>query len=252
MLTRYRAQLRKPSGVVVNVPRFSLSESYNTGWSGKVYLSVGRRDGTNISPVDYLNVLFASGFMAGSAVTLDLLVLDAPDDEPAVRKWPSVISAIKPVANEGGGVDCEISIVDPISSIALRPVWGAFRSSSAAEIVGGMLSVAAGGDGKPTSNPVLPDVPAVEIVPRYRQALSVLPYVLAVGRPFSEWLIAFVGMLGLRVELSSAVDTNSVILTLTDTVPTATPWTMGVVVDGNRATPKEPRRSRTVSGIWRY
>ena len=229
MLTGYSARLRKPNGVKVNVPTFSLSESYNTGWSGKVILSTDRRDNTDFSPVDYLNVLFGSGFMAGSAVTLDLLLLDALEDEPAVRKWPSVISAIKPFRSQSGGIDCEISIVDPISSIALRPVWGVYRSTSAAEIVGGMLSVAAGGDGKPTTNPVLPDVPAVEVVPRYRQALSVLPYTLAVGRPFSEWLIAFVGMLGLRAELSSAVDTNSVVLTLTDTAPTATPWNMGVM-----------------------
>ena len=229
MLARYRAQLRTSSGVAINVPTFSLSESYNTGWSGKVMLSTDRRDNTAISPVFYLSVLFASGFMAGSAVTLDLLVLGASDDEPAVRKWPCVISAIKPFANQRGGVDCEISIVDPISSIALRPVWGVYRSTSAAEIVGGMLSVAAGGDGKPTSNPVLPDVPPVEIVPRYRPALSVVPYALGVGRPFAEWCIAFVGMLGLRAELSSAIDTNSVVLTLTDTVPTATPWKMGVV-----------------------
>ena len=228
MLTSFRAQLRKPTGVAIDVPNFSLSESYNTGWSGKVMLSA---DDRGLSPVHYLNVLFAHGFMAGSAVTLDLLNLDASGDEPAVRKWPSVISAIKPVARRDttrGGVDCEIFVVDPISSIALRPVWGVYRSTSAAEIVGGMLSVAAGGDGKPTLNPVLPDAPAVEIVPRYRQALSVLPYALAVGRPFSEWLIAFVGMLGLRAELSAAVDSNSVVLTLTDTVPTATAWNMGV------------------------
>ena len=228
MLTSFRAQLRKPTGVAIDVPNFSLSESYNTGWSGKVMLSA---DDRGLSPVHYLNVLFAHGFMAGSAVTLDLLDLDASGDEPAVRKWPSVISAIKPVARRDttrGGVDCDIFIVDPISSIALRPVWGVYRSTSAAEIVGGMLSVAAGGDGKPTLNPVLPDAPAVEIVPRYRQALSVLPYALAVGRPFSEWLIAFVGMLGLRAELSAAVDSNSVVLTLTDTVPTATAWNMGV------------------------
>ena len=244
MPLRYRAQLRSSSGYTVQVPTFHLSESYNTGWGGTVTLTASRDDGVYLSPITYLNVLISTDFAAGQAATLDLLDADAGEGAAAVRKWPCVISGVHPVADGRRGVECTVRIVDPISALAIRTVWGAYSVSSAAEIVGGMLSVAAGGDGKPTLAPVLPSVPVVEVVPKYRTALSRLPYALAVGRPLGEWLATFVGMLGLRAELTADPDANSCVLTLTDSLPTSLPWKMAVLDAETGTAPGNRGRSR--------
>ena len=124
---------------------------------------------------------------------------------------------------------CEVRFIDPVGYLAERPVWGAYRAASAAEMVGGALSLAAGGDGKPTLTPALPGMPRVEIVERYREKLARLPYAIAAGQTLGDWLSCFLGMLGLRAELSVEDGDDTITLTLSDQLPSGEEYRMTIV-----------------------
>ena len=89
-----------------------------------------------------------------------------------VRVWPCVVDRLQPYELDATAAACDVHLLDPVSFLAEQPIWGAYRSVSAGEIVGGVLSLAAGGDGKPTLSPLLPGLPAVRIAAGYRDGLG--------------------------------------------------------------------------------
>lgn len=135
-----------------------------------------------------------------------------------VRTWPSIISRIEPFENgeDPRSAACAVDVVDPITYLSDRPIWGAYRAQSIGEMVGGALSLAAGGNGKPTLTPLLPDMPTVEIEEDFRDSLNLIPYSIASGQPLGEWLGDVLGMLGLQLELWGQTTDNSLRVRLTD------------------------------------
>ena len=201
MAIRYRARLRTFTGSELSVADFAVEEGYNTGWNGTVEIAGSRADRA-LSAAEMLDTVMTWGAIPGTAATLDIQGDGGPPGGARARSWLIVISSLHPRVTGPTSGACEVRFVDPVGHLADRPIWGAYRAASAAEITGGALSLAAGGDGKPTLTPALPGMPRVRIVARYREKLTRLPYAIAAGQSLGDWLSDFLGMLGLRAELS--------------------------------------------------
>lgn len=210
----------------MRLAEFDLREGYSTGWSGTGVL-VGKGE-TPLTPTAMISAVMASGVLAGTPVEL---VLELDDGQPAgnrARSWPCMVRGIRPFPIDEFSAGCNIHLVDPVSYLAEQPIWGAYRGVSAAEAVGGALSLATGGDGKPTTTPLLAGMPPVKVVAEHRAGLSTIPYVIAAGQRLGDWLGDFLAMLGLRAELGGD-DDGGTVLTLTDSVPRGQALEMSVV-----------------------
>ena len=225
----FRAKLTqlRGGGAELRLTAFGLQEGYSTGWSGTGVV-VGGRNKRPLNPGGMMSAVMASGVVAGAPMVLEMELHGGPLDGVNVRTWPSVVTALRPYPVDETSSACDIHLMDPVSYLAERPVWGAFRSVSAAEAVGGALSLAAGGDGKPETNPILKGLPMIEVVAEYRDALAKVPYVIAAGQRLGDWLADFLAMLGLRAELYGR-DDGRLQLTLTDGKPRRQPLPMSVV-----------------------
>ena len=238
---RYRAVLHAGKDKLMGASGFWLSEAYNTGWSGTALISWDTRDSaSDISAATMLATLFYWGFGAGQQAVLEM-VTHAPDSvahDMVSRAWPCHDCRaapgrarrrdprLRPSARRSGQLPCSAHRV------------GAYAESSAAEIVGGVISLAAGGDGKPTASVSAPGLPRIDVEAAYRDALSEIPYALAVGQTFGEWLAAFTSMLGLRAELiANRDDPTFVTLRLTDERANGLSLEMGVVDTAEDTTP---------------
>ena len=206
---------------------FGLQEGYSTGWSGTAVV-VGSGGDQPLNPGGLMTAVMASGVLAGTAVALNLMAHGGPIDGTNVRTFPSVVSGLSPYPIDEFSAACNVHLVDPIGFLAEQPIWGAYSNVSAAEAVGGALSLAVGGDGKPTLDPILPGLPAVRVVGHYRDALNNIPYVIAAGQPLGDWLSDFLAMLGLRAELRGFGD-GRLRITLSDAKPWRAPLDMSVV-----------------------
>ena len=228
MALRYRARLTRlgAQDAGIRLAEFVIGEGYSTGWSGTgVVVAKGE---TPMTPGTMISAVMASGVLAGTAVDLALDVSGGPLDGTNVRTWPCVVNGLRPFAIDEFSAGCDVHLVDPVSYLAEQPVWGAYRRVSAAEAVGGALSLATGGDGKPTTTPVLSGLPPVQVVAEYRGALDEVPYAIAAGQRLGDWLAEFLAALGLRAELQGHQDGRTD-LTLTDAVPRGPPIEMSVV-----------------------
>ena len=228
MAVRYRARLTRLGAEDdgIRLAEFVIGEGYSTGWSGTgVVVAKGE---TPMTPGAMISAVMASGVLAGTAVDLALDVSGGPLDGSNVRTWPCVVNGLRPFAIDEFSVGCDVHLVDPVSYLAEQVVWGAYRRVSAAEAVGGALLLATGGDGKPTTTPVLSGLPPLQVVAEYRSALDEVPYAIAAGERFGDWLAEFLAMLGLRAELQGFQDGRTD-LTLTDAVPKGPPIEMSVV-----------------------
>ena len=210
----------------VRLAEFVVREGYSAGWSGTgVVVGAGK---TPLTPGTMISAVMASGILAGTAVGLTLKVDGGPLSGVNVRSWPCVVSGLRPFPIDEFSAGCNVHLVDLVSYLAEQPIWGAYRGVSAEETVGGALSLAAGGDGKPTATPVLPGLPPVRVVAEYRPGLVKIPYVIAAGQRLGDWLADFLARLGLRAELRGYEDGRTD-LTLTDAVPRGAPIEMTVV-----------------------
>ena len=206
---------------------FGLQEGYSTGWSGTAVV-VGSGGDQPLNPGSMMSAVMASGVLAGTAVSLNLIASGGPIDGTNARSFPSVVSGLSPYPIDEFSAACNVHLVDPIGFLAEQPIWGAYSNVSAAEAVGGALSLAVGGDGKPTLDPILPGLPAVRVVGHYRDALNNIPYVIATGQPLGDWLSDFLAMLGLRAEVRGFSD-GRLRITLSDAKPWRAPLDMSVV-----------------------
>jgi len=234
------------------VTSLALREGYNSGWSGNAMLVPA--GGSDLSAMLVGALVFGLAPSSPMSVLLTLPDTTLPadpgspdsgspdtgDDDSSgdssnqigtvLRSWPSVISKIEPTLLNSGGALLNVVFADPVTYLLERPVWGAYRGVSAAEMIGGAISLAAGGDGRPTLNPVLPNMPTIKIIARLRDDLAFLPYSIACGEPLGWWLDKIQGMLGIRVEMvANADDRNAIDMVLTDQLPTGTPLSMSVL-----------------------
>ncbi len=255
MSIRYKSYLELPGNEDANilpVSGFGVTERYNAGWRG-----VARISATSETPVtvgQMFGLAINQTMMPGTPVALHLtLDSDEDDDDTSsggnggtsdedesedegviVRAWPSVITSIDPaVSPDGLTGSCDVHLVDPVSYLLAQPVWGAYRACSVGEAVGGVLSMAAGGGGRPTLQPVLAGMPSLYVVELFRDSLNELPYVLACGQSLGEWLNDALGTLGLRMEIFGSAN-GRVSLTLTDSRPNGEPIPMFVL--GSKST----------------
>ena len=229
MAVQYRATLNhiRATEVEIRLASFGLQEGYSTGWSGTAVV-VGHDPDEPLTPGGMMSAVMASGVLAGTPMVLHLEVDGGPLDGTNVRSWPCVVNGLRPYPVDEFTAGCGVHLVDPVSYLAEQPVWGAYRGVSIAEAVGGVLSLAAGGDGKPSTSPILPALSPVTIVAEYRDALNKVPYVIAAGQTLGDWLADFLAMLGLRAELRGYGD-GRLSVTLTDAKPRRVPLEMSVV-----------------------
>ena len=181
---------------------FELSEGYNMGWRGT--LVFGATTSSAAHSGNMMAGLMATGVIPGASAVLRIVLRsDDPDsDGTVVRSWPVALGDLRPhTLPRAADLACSLRVMDPISALATRTVWAAYRACSIAEMIGGALSVAAGGSGKPTLNPRLPNLPPVNIIPVHRQSLHWMHYGIAAGATLSDWLVEVLGRLGLRLEM---------------------------------------------------
>ena len=234
---------------------FSMEEGYNTGWSGQGIIVSSRSARLDLGSMMLLGLRLGLGpgipasallALAGAHPHRTSAAPPAPQSDSGgtesdsggaststevaplitagsvVRIWPSVITNVEPLeATLTSGTMLKITLVDPITYLSARPIWGAYRSASAASMIGGALSLAAGGEGKPTLNPVLPNLPTISITDNLRSGVAAIPYSIASGQTLGEWLDYMTGALGIRIELTANSD-DSIDVVLTDQRPAGT------------------------------
>ena len=230
-----------------------MEEGYNTGWRGKVGFTYRVEDGL-LGLGNVTSLMFGNDAIPGLPATLHLEIYD-PDDSDGpgtgVRIWPSMLTAVSPVrTTDLQTATCHVGLVDPVTFLANRPVWGAYRGESVGRMVGGALSIAAGGDGKPSLEPMLPGLPAVTIVEDCRDDLMELPYSIAAGETLGAWLRLVTGQLGLRIEMSGTAE-GGVRVRLSDRVPGgSTPLDMALPAsEGGGETPEVDSARLAITGL---
>lgn len=251
MSVRYNGYLELPGNEETNilpVSSFGVTERYNGGWRTIARISAASE--TPMSVGQMFGLAINQSMMPGTPAILHL-ALESDEEEEGeegggedggdegenegenkgviVRAWPSLITSIDPaVSSDGRTGNCDVHLVDPISYLLAQPVWGAYRACSAGEVVGGVLSMAAGGDGRPTIEPVMAGMPSLYVVELFRDSLNELPYAIACGQSLGEWLEDALGTLGLRMEFFGSAN-GRVSLTLTDSPPNGEPVPMFVL-----------------------
>ena len=210
--------------LVVGTRRFRLaslvaSEGYNIGWCAHAIFAFGVPGG-GASRIDILATLADRGLSPGRRGKVNLRV-EAEGNEllhnQTIRTWPCMVSQMVPLDSEDDArAVCRIQLVDPLGYLASREIWGAYRDVSAAELVGGAIALAAGTDEGPTTEVTTAWLPKIRVRGRHRDALDVIPYVIASGEALGEWLARVLGMLGLRAELFAEDDGDTQVVYLTD------------------------------------
>ena len=240
----YRAYLEIPgsgsssttlnSSTTVNMSRLHLDEGYSEGWYGTAQLVANAKPGTTIGIGDAFGAVLGNRVIPGRHVIVRLsLITDGTGtnlDGTIVRTWPCVVGGLIPfqAPDDMTKAGCLLHLSDPVTYLGARPIWGAYRAESIGRIVGGALSLAAGGDGKPTLEPILPGLPPVQIVESCREDLDMLPYAVAAGQTLGEWLRDLLGLLGVRVEMLCTTE-NKVAVMLTDRPPIGQTVNMSLV-----------------------
>lgn len=226
----------------IRCSQISVREAYNGGWNGSAIITPSRTAGYTMTRL--LVKGFSVSLSAGRSLTVFMSLAGAdpifPDGNrnddgslplgTIVRLWPSVITSMTPFSTDNSGSSLAITFADPLTYLSSRIVYGAYRLTSAAEIIGGGMSLAVGGDGRPTLQPLLRDLPQVNIVNDLREELDIIPYCVASGDTLGIWLGKLEGMLGIRTEISATVDSN-VEIKLTDKAPSGRALQMPVTID---------------------
>ena len=236
MTTRFKARLQISDSAGVAVIAFTVQEGYNTGWGGTARVIGSVKSGT-MNAGRVFTALMASGYYAGRRISLDLFTMATDDDDEeteqttatTARRWPCVITNARPFEIDATYAGCDFDLLDPVSYFASQPVWGAYRHASPAEIIGGVISLAAGGAGKPNTSQALATLGKIEVKAAHRKEIDTIPYAIAAGEPMGEWLAEVLGLLGLRAELSLNDELDGVRLTLTDMRPSGTALTMNII-----------------------
>ena len=197
-LTIYTATLTPLSytGIKAAVAEaFAHVENLGAGWQGEVTVdpTLGNAAG-RITIEQAFESAVAHGLAAGKPVRLDLNRLTASGGSTItlgnmashmtpIRSWPSMVRRVAAVpkgakgadlsgAGSGGDTVYQVLLCDPLTYFSCEPIWGVFRDEPLEEIVGGAISLAAGGDGKPTATPRIGQGGSIEVTVRARGAQS--------------------------------------------------------------------------------
>ena len=170
------------------------------------------------------DIALDSGLVPGKAVAIRLAIETEgrKTTRTLLRIWPSVITSVN--ADVDTGI-CDVFFCDPLTWRARHPIWGAYRNCSPGEMLGGAMSLAGGGDGRPTLTPVLPGMPLVRISQYLRAALERVPCAIAAGQALVPWLGGVLGRLGVRIEMLGYPQ-GQVAIALRDAAPCGTPIEM--------------------------
>lgn len=252
---------------------FSFHEGYNSGWRGSCKISLSAQQVDNMIDVLVLGVRLGLSPSLPVSVLLALSGADpvrpplpesgsSPDpssEEDAssplgagsvVRIWPSIVTSLEPSEGSGNTMELHVGLTDPITYLSDRSIWGAYRATSAAKMIGGALSLATGGDGQPTLSPVLPNMPVLKIIDNLRPDLAELPYSIASGQTLQEWLDDMTGMLGIRIEYDVNPD-DSIDIILTDKKPSGSALQVNpLFTQVNRQGTSEQSSSRAHGNIY--
>ena len=213
-----------------------LTEFRSGGWLGSVTINPRR-----VSAEDALQVLLHDGLAPGAAVLVKLLIADQGGYAGmAIRTWPSVVTSVNTTAsqdaNEPDAV-CRVTFRDPLTFLGDRAIWAAFVDCPLGKMLGGVLSSAAGGEGQPTNNPVLPGCPGIRIREELRAEVGELRYAIAAGERLGHWLNRVWGRLGVRISMTGEAN-GTLDLALCDGVPSNS----SVNTDGGLDMTLDPRR----------
>ncbi len=203
-------------------------ESRAGGWWGHArfipWLSAERRISARQAKAAAFDIALDSGLVPGKSVEIRLAIETAGTEKARalLRIWPSVITSVN--ADVGTG-NCDVFFCDPLTYWARSQIWGAYRNCSPGEMLGGAMSLAAGGDGRPTLTPALPGMPVVRISQYLRAALERVPYAIAAGQALVPWTGDVLGRLGVRIEMLGYPG-GQVAVALRDTAPSGAPVEM--------------------------
>lgn len=229
-----------------SVGRFRVREYRAGGWVGEAVVNPAPGAANRNIVFEAFRDALADGMVPGDAVLLFVIASGDPEWGPGgamlARAWPSVVRRllVEPSADAVGNSIYKVEICDPVTYLADRPIWGVYHQESLGHVIGGVLSLAAGGDGEPTLTPALPDLPTLRIEPHLRppagrgaasassaDAPSDYPlrYVVAVGEPLGLWLGKTLSRLGVRMEIE-ALPEGELCLHLRDGLPAGQPLLM--------------------------
>ena len=201
-VSQYRVRLEPCASPGVDIPAQALllSEHRSGGWTGNV-----RVNPKLVSPEGALQTLAVDGLVAGAGLLVKLVLSgDSPLAGASLRIWPSVVTSVQTVASTDAQEPeafCALTFRDPVSYFRNSSIWIAYKGCSLAEMLGGALTASIGGDGKPTTNPLLPGLPVLRIRQQVRADIEALPYAIATGEPLGYWLNRVYSRLGVRVEM---------------------------------------------------
>ena len=201
----------------------SVVREYRGGWHGYAIIDPASGSLTSATLRKSVAGPFESGFTPGKSATLTLKVRGPGN---VAQTWPSVVTGLKATTSEKSGrFVYVVQFANPITYLSHLPIWGLFQSASPAEIVGGAMSLAAGGTPAPTTTPTLDDMPTIRFAETLRYNIQKVPYAIATGEPLGHWLNLVLARLGVRMECSLA-DDGAIVVTLRDGDPSDKPLPM--------------------------
>ncbi|MCY4305510.1 MAG: hypothetical protein OXC62_12170 [Aestuariivita sp.] len=218
MSTEYLGYLQMGNNLIP-AGYLNVKEGYNAGWSAEILFAIrsttddGSSDPTLAQALG--TALVTEEVVPGDPCVVRIAVhSDAKSEESRwVKSWPGYVSSVEPyVSKEASGTFCRVIVLDVINYLGGERLWGAYRGQSAAEIVGGVLSLAAGTEGRATVNPMVPGHAKITINSMLRSSLDFIPYAIAAGQRLSEWLDEFFGLLGIRMEMLAESDGSLTVL----------------------------------------
>ena len=246
--TLFRAALEVLDRPNAPVPALTvmLDEKRSGGWTG-----TARVNPRVASPETALHTLLQDGLVPGSAILVKLAMsAGSRHDGTTVRTWPAIVTSVStrpwdsPTATASPEAFCALTFRDPVSYLGSRPIWSSFARCSLGEMVGGVLSAAAGGTGRPTREPRMPGMPLVRIRERLREEIHTVPYAIAAGEPLGSWLSQVCGRLGARIEMYGDAG-GRLIVELCDGDPSAN----SVNRDGGVFMTVDPRRAASAVNL---
>ena len=198
----YRAEVRSMApedAPALPVYHLLLHEHRAGGWTGA--LDLRPRVDTDGEAFD---AVIRAGLAPGTACGTTLRMKGGP----RARTWTSVITAATAKAPNFGEryAMCTLLIADPLTALRQRRVyfgWGECRLDA---LVGGAMNCAANSAGTPNREPALRGMPPIKIYSEVRSAVRRVPYSIARGETFGEWLDALCEALRIRVEILSTSD----------------------------------------------
>lgn len=225
-MTAYVCELTPLSNAYprVRADSFAIHQEYRGGWRGEAVVTPPPGESGNLSFWDATDAPFIDGLAPGSAMALAMVVGGGADNEgEIVRTWPSVVTSVSVGEDwRTNTMVYRVRFSDPLSHLSNQPLWGVFQESSPAEILGGALSLAAGGNGVPTLTPELPGMPAMRLSAHLRSSAATVPYAIAAGERLGFWLRRVLGRLGARIE-SRVGDDGQIEMILRDGNPSGDP-----------------------------